>query len=288
MTLPVPGTDAVVRAWRRLYHHFLRLLDFFPSVLTFVGAACFALASLLPEPTRWVFFCLGCAISALGLVLSYRNAHGARRVQREWDEQRYTERLDREAHEADLNRSIQDLQSQVDLLMAPDAEIASFLLERLLCDLGIEGTSSRASLYTRNMAGEIVLVARFSANTTYRLPGSGHYQLDQGAVARGWEKPYLDTAIPKRRPSWEAYMKKKYGIPDEILPRLRMQSRSLAAAPLSLPQGATSRTVGVVMVEHLDPDGVNGDSQDALTTMPNLVILGSLCRSRNSHAELCI
>lgn len=288
MNSRVPGEDALISLWRKSYEHWLRLLDFFPSFLTTIGAAFFAAASLMSDQTRWVTFGLACVIALIGVLFSYRNGIGARRIKRDWDLSVNRLRERAAAQERDFTRCLGELQRQIDALVAPEAEIASFLLERVLADLGFSDADSRASIFTRDDEGNVILVARFSLSAHIRQPGKASYQLSEGAVARGWDRPYLDVVLPKRRNHWEHAMRKKYGVPSSLTAQLRMQARSLAAVPLLHTRGATAVTVGVLMIEHREPDRISGESVDRLLDMPNMKPLGSLCLARNRHAELCV
>lgn len=179
-----------------------------------------------------------------------------------------------------LLAQLDDLQARVRGYEGPSTERVTFLLRRLLLDLGVPGPRSRASVFipTADGDGRWQLIARYSADAVLTTQGRSTYAPYQGLVVETWKlgQSYR-SGLPSRRKSWDTTVSAMFNIPAETVEKLRMQSRSYGCIRIDRPSGAIDTPVGVLIVESLDPTGIRPEMVDQMLVHTLNPLLSTEC-----------
>lgn len=159
----------------------------------------------------------------------------------------------------------------------------SALLHSLLEELELRGRNQRASVFTRNPDGMWILVARFSDSARFRQPGRTKYTPDEGLVQRTWnDGDTFVNGLPATRSSWESTVARKFKLSAEDVKKLRMQSRSYACIRLEHSHGMTYDSVGVLIVESTEANGVTSTDIDKMREHWSRDLLALECTDKSS------
>lgn len=172
------------------------------------------------------------------------------------------------------------LEKETALLAEHVSKSAKHMLHELLKSLDMESPEYRASLFIPRSEGQEGhrLAARFCANPKLSAKGITSIGRDEGAVTRAYhEMQFHVEKLPKRRDYWENRMTSEFKIAAERSKSLRMQSRSYAGIQVTLPDGASERTVGVLLIESEHPEGVKPEHLDELRGTPHLRLMAAHC-----------
>ncbi|TFC48899.1 hypothetical protein [Cryobacterium shii] len=182
-----------------------------------------------------------------------------------------------------LLATIANLRKQLNAHDSPDGERMTFVLGQLLHELGLSGPEHRASVFARHDDGTFTLAGRYSANGNYRIPGRAIYAASEGLVAATWGDMQSHRAdLPTRRPAWNKAVAKQFNMPEAVVAALRMQSLSYVCMRIDRPEGASTRPVGVLIVESTDKEGATAEMLDEI---PEIVFWRLLPTECHSHVE---
>ena len=245
---------------------FVRIVrDFSPTLLQLLGAILLALFSVLPSGLEWLFVVPGILAAAAGAVLA----------------------LVRKPTREQLRESIRGLRARTTALEdrirayeAPSSERVTFLLRRLLRDLDLGGPHHRASIFIRMSETDQRwrLIARYSADADLTRAGRSTYGPDQGLVAETWRRGQSHIAdLPVRRPAWNKAVCATFNMSLDEVTKLRMQSRSYGCVRIDRSQGAIDVPVGVLIVESIEPNGIEPRMVDAMLAYDSLPLLAAEC-----------
>jgi hypothetical protein len=145
-------------------------------------------------------------------------------------------------------------------------DLLGLVLYGLGNDLGLS-PRERISVYVHD--GEaFVMIARHSSDQTLKRPGRSIYPEDEGVIGLAWKygQHQVDD-LPDYTHSPHEYvarMADDYDMAPETVRNLKMKSRSLAAVCLPADLGVDS--IGVLVVESLDPHTIDEPALERLLT----------------------
>ena len=125
------------------------------------------------------------------------------------------------------------------------------VLQSTLDGIDLHSNQHRASLYFYHDQG-FHMLARYSSNPVLALPGRGVYRIDQGFIGQAWLEEFVIGTLPANPDRWVRSLVSNYGFTESEAKSISMQSRKMGGFTIRY-QG---RSVGVVMLEALDPDGL--------------------------------
>lgn len=134
----------------------------------------------------------------------------------------------------------------------------SILLKQILVDSGINNTVTRASAYFYGMDDEgehFVMVARNSANPSYRRPGRRRYPVNQGVIGKAWNRAngyFAVRQLPKNQADWNNKLVEDYGFTHEVASNITMKAASIGALRIHDNDGA----VGMLVIETQNSHGI--------------------------------
>lgn len=262
---------------RRALSAFRFARDQGPALLSGAGAIALGLWQLAAPPASVIIAIVGAGVAVAGVVLALL---------------RPTEAQIREETArtiADADAKIAALRARVVRYEEASNERVRFLLHELLDDLRLAGPRQRASVFMPGPNGDEGwhLVARYSADARLTGPGRSAYAADQGLVVETWSvgQSYR-TDLPARRPNWDDFVSTSFHMPAAEVRKLRMQSRSYGCVRLDRPEGATERSVGVLIVESTEPRGVRAEMLDAMLSHASVPLLASECAFQQGLAAM--
>lgn len=141
-------------------------------------------------------------------------------------------------------------------------------MRALMEDLPVDFSQSRISVY-RHKDNNFILLDRVSRSQLLERAGRDSYPDDQGVIGRTWDQGWaVVTRLPQDRATWNARCVRDSGMSLETARQLSMQSRSFVGKRIDL-AGPVERPVGLILLESLAPQGVNGSTYDALASSAN-------------------
>lgn len=155
------------------------------------------------------------------------------------------------------------------------ATLLDSALRALMSDLNIDFSQSRISVY-RYRDNSFILLDRVSHSQILERAGRARYPSDEGVIGRIWDlREAVVTRLPADRESWNDRCVEDFGMARDVVTDLSMQSRSFVGRRIDV-VGPTERPVGLILLESLAPQGVNGTTMDALTMAPNYNLLSHI------------
>lgn len=150
--------------------------------------------------------------------------------------------------------------------------IMDYMLHELLAGLNIKTFDSRASVYIYSDE-YFNLVARASDSPGLREKGRKRYPKDQGVIGEVWNKgSACYTRMSADRDRWNRQCVDEFGMDPKETRSIKMHSLSMIGYRIEAP-GAHPEPVGIVMIESLSRQGVNGTHVDTIATLDSWPII---------------
>lgn len=131
----------------------------------------------------------------------------------------------------------------------------------LLHDCELMSTNSRISVYQHEADhAEFIQVGRVSVNPEWRKPGRPTYPDDLGHIAEGWREMTVYQTNGRVTPEKWAEAQARKGMDYDVAMSISMKSRSYLGVRLDY----ADKSVGMVMAESLDSDGVAAELADTI------------------------
>lgn len=148
-------------------------------------------------------------------------------------------------------------------------------LRNLLDDMGVDTSQARVSVYSHS-DDRFFLLARVSGSQGLEARGRSTYLTGQGVIGQAWDLGRsLAARLPADRSAWNRRNEEEWGIPSAVAAQLTMQARSLLGRRLDVP-GLQTDPVGVLVVESLQPQGLNGRSVDQIDELPSFPLISQV------------
>lgn len=222
-------------------------------VLSGLGTAAAGLSRLAPQPQADVELIAGLSVAFVAAFLNGRK-----------------QRLDRKSAgmlQGELDEAqnrIRRLESDLAIYQPAVMSLPDDAMYRLHTALGL-GDHGRASLFLALDDQRCRLVGRHSSNPAYKARTSDEYRLDtQTCISRTWQFGSCEViGLPAPGGKGVRYAQAqlaKFGIPADKVHPLTMKSRSYVGRRLT--DVTNRRSVGVVIVESSDADGVSQQALD--------------------------
>lgn len=136
----------------------------------------------------------------------------------------------------------------------------------LLNSLGINDTQHRVSIYTVR-GDSFALISRWSESPKLNTTGRKTFPIYEGVIGNAWEHRFTtESRLGQRREKWLAQQTEQFGIEPSVAAKLKMQSRSFAAARID----DRSKRIGVIVIESLKPEPIIDVSDAELLTKSHL------------------
>ncbi len=153
--------------------------------------------------------------------------------------------------------------------------IMDLSLRSLLTDMEIDLSKARASVY-RSRADKFILVARVSQSQTLKRVGRLEYPSGEGLIGKTWDHgSAVATDLPEGRTAWEDHCVQEYGMARSAVQELKMQARSILGKRIES-TGPAREPVGLLVIESLAARGVNGATQDSLTSLQSWPLVSAV------------
>lgn len=143
----------------------------------------------------------------------------------------------------------------------------------LLHDCELTSTNSRISVYQHEADhAEFVQVGRVSVNPEWRKAGRPTYPDSLGHIAEGWREVTVYQTNGRVTPEKWAEAQARKGMDYDVAIAISMKSRSYLGVRLDY----ADKSVGMVMAESLDSDGVAADLADTIRSHSSIDQLAAM------------
>lgn len=164
-----------------------------------------------------------------------------------------------------------------------------FLLRALLQEYGLHDTDCRATLYLFVRGEHFLQVGRHSLDAELSQTARQTHRLDSGMLAEAMREPkFTISGLPQKESTWCQRMVSTFGMREDEVAKLRMRSRSYACLRLPASDSGVGdlEPCGVLVLESLAADKMNGELLDRIETHSHLELLTEECRIQQRRAGL--
>lgn len=196
-------------------------------------------------------------------------------------------RLEGSLREAEADA--RDLAVELQASVRPGNLRTKFLLRELLREYGLHDTDCRATLYLFVRGEHFLQVGRYSSDAELSQTARLTHRLDSGMLAEAMREPkFTINGLPQKESTWRQRMVSTFGMREDEVSKLRMRSRSYACLRLPASDSGVRdlESCGVLVLESLAADKMNGELLDRIETHSHLELLTEECRIHQRRAGL--